>query len=102
MAQKASGFAICGVAALIEVDGSGALSNVAIGITGVGNRAFRATKTEAELRGKKPSIDVLKKACEHASDGVTALDDIHASAEYRLDLARVFARRALEAAIARA
>ncbi len=102
MAQKASGFAICGAAALIEVDGSGALSNVAIGITGVGNRAFRATKTEAELRGKKPSIDVLKKACEHASDGVTALDDIHASAEYRLDLARVFARRALEAAIARA
>jgi len=102
MAQKASGFAICGAAALIELDGSGALSNVAIGITGVLSHAFRAAKTEAELKGKKPSIDVLKKACEHASDGVTALDDIHASADYRLDLARVFARRALKAAIARA
>jgi len=44
---------------------------------------------------------VLKKACEHASDGVVALDDIHASADYRLDLARVFARRGLEAAIGR-
>ncbi|PYS09329.1 MAG: carbon monoxide dehydrogenase, partial [Acidobacteria bacterium] len=49
MAQKASGFAICGAAALIELDGSGALSKVAIGITGVGSHAFRAAKTEAEL-----------------------------------------------------
>ena len=101
MAQKASGFAICGAAALIELDGSGALSKVAIGITGVGSHAFRAAKTEAELKGKKPSPEVLKKACEQASDGVTALEDIHASADYRLDMARVFARRALEAAIAR-
>ena len=90
-----------GAAALIELDGSGALSKVAIGITGVGSHAFRAAKTEAELKGKKPSPEVLKKACEQASDGVTALEDIHASADYRLDMARVFARRALEAAIAR-
>ena len=102
MAQKASGFAICGAAALIDLDGSGAMSNVAIGITGVANHAFRAAKTEAALKGKKPSADVLKKACEYASDGVVALDDIHASADYRLDLARIFARRALEAAIGRA
>src|SRR5438034_10656046 len=39
MAQKASGFAICGAAAAVELDGSGALSNVAIGITGVGSHA---------------------------------------------------------------
>jgi len=102
MAQKASGFAICGAAAVVELDGSGALSNVAIGITGIGNRAFRASKTEAALKGQKPSADALKKACEHASDGIIALDDIHASADYRLDLARVFARRALKAAIDRA
>ena len=101
MAQKASGFAICGAAALIELDRSGALSNVAIGITGVAYHAFRAAKTEGELKGKKPSAEVLKKACEQASDGVVALDDIHASADYRLDLARVFARRGLEAAIGR-
>jgi aerobic carbon-monoxide dehydrogenase medium subunit len=102
MAQKASGFAICGAAAVVELDGSGALSNVAVGITGVGNRAFRSTKTETALKGTRPSTAVLKKACEAASEGVVALDDIHASADYRLDLARIFARRALEAAIQRA
>src|SRR5438874_1475917 len=59
MAQKASGFAICGAAAVVELDGSGVLSNVAIGITGIGNHAFRATKTEAALQGQKPAADVL-------------------------------------------
>ena len=102
MAQKASGFAICGAAAVVELDGSGRLSNVGIGITGVGNHAFRATDTEKALNGQKPAPDLLKKACESAGKGIIALDDIHASANYRLDLARVFSRRALEAAIERA
>jgi len=102
MAQKASGFAICGASAVVEMDGSGLLANVAIGITGVGSCPFRATKTETALKGQAPSPEALKNACEKASDEIIALDDIHASADYRLDLARIYARRALEAAIARA
>jgi carbon-monoxide dehydrogenase medium subunit len=101
MAQKASGFAICGVAAAIELDEAGALSNAAIGITGVGSYAFRASRTEAVLKGAQPTGDVLKTACEKASDGIIALEDIHASADYRLDLARIYARRAVQAAIER-
>jgi carbon-monoxide dehydrogenase medium subunit len=102
MAQKASGFAICGAAAVVELNASGALSDVAIGITGVGSHAFRANKAEAALKGQKPTRDILKAACDKASDGIIALDDIHASADYRLDLARIYARRAVEAAIERA
>src|SRR5262249_27923005 len=102
MAQKASGFAICGVAAVVELDPSGGLANLGIGITGVASRAFRASKTEAALKGQKPSADILKAACEKASDGVIALEDIHASGDYRLDLARIYARRAIRAAIERA
>ena len=49
------------------------LSNVAIGITGVGSCAFRAKKTEAALKGQKPTADVIKKACGTASDGIIAL-----------------------------
>jgi carbon-monoxide dehydrogenase medium subunit len=102
MAQKASGFAICGVAAVVELDGSGAISNAAIGITGVASYAFRSGTVETAVKGVKPSPDILKKACQRAADGLIALEDIHASAEYRLDLARIFARRALQAAIERA
>ena len=102
MAQKASGFAICGASAVVELDRSGTLSHVAVGITGVGNHAFRAAETEKALKGQKPAVDLLKKACEKAGAGILALEDIHASADYRLDLARIFARRALQAAIERA
>jgi aerobic carbon-monoxide dehydrogenase medium subunit len=102
LAQKASGFALCGAAAVVEQDDSGALTNVAIGITGVGSKAFRASKTEAALKGRKSTADEMRAACGKASDGIVALDDIHASADYRLDLARIYARRALEAAIERA
>jgi carbon-monoxide dehydrogenase medium subunit len=102
MAQKASGFAICGVAAVVEFDASGTLSNVAVGITGVGSYAVRASKTEAALKGQKPTADAIKTACDKAGDGIIALDDIHASADYRLDLARIYARRAVNQAIERA
>jgi carbon-monoxide dehydrogenase medium subunit len=102
MAQKASGFAICGAAAVVAFDDAGALAHVAIGITGVGSRVFRAAETEKVLTGQKPSADLLRNACDKASTGVVALEDIHASADYRLDLARVYARRAVEAAIQRA
>ena len=102
MEQKASGFAICGAAAVVELDGSGALSSCRIGITGVASHAFRAGETEKALIGQKPTADLLRSACEKASNGITALDDIHASAEYRLDLARIYARRTLQRAIERA
>ena len=102
MAQQASGFAICGAAARVELDSSGAIASVGIGITGVGNHAFRAVESDRALAGQKPTADILRSACEKASNGIIALDDIHASSEYRLDLARIYARRALERAIERA
>jgi aerobic carbon-monoxide dehydrogenase medium subunit len=101
MAQKASGFAICGVAAIVELDSSGLISNAAIGVTGVASHAYRATKTESLLKGQKPTAAMIKGTSEKASDGIIALEDIHASADYRLDLAHVFTRRAVQAAIER-
>lgn len=101
-AQKASGFAICGAAALVEFDNAGVLAHVAVGITGVANHAFRVPDIESALVGKAPTADLLRTACANAGMKVMALDDIHASGEYRIDLARTFARRALEKAIERA
>jgi carbon-monoxide dehydrogenase medium subunit len=102
MAQKASGFAICGASALVELDNAGWMASAGVGITGVAGRAYRASATEKALVGQKPSEQLLRSACEKAADMVTALDDIHASADYRLDLARIYSRRALERAIGRA
>lgn len=90
-AQKASGFAIAGVAAVVNAQGK----NVAVGITGIGSKAYRAHGLEADLRGKALSDEAIQAASEKATDDIDALNDLHASAEYRLHLGRVLAKRAL-------
>jgi carbon-monoxide dehydrogenase medium subunit len=101
MHQKASGFAIVGVAARVTIDSSQVCQDVSIGITGVGSRAYRAKSVEAELKGKKLDSAVIRQASKRASEGVEALADLHASSEYRSHLACVYTRRALETAWSR-
>ncbi|HEY0443985.1 MAG TPA: xanthine dehydrogenase family protein subunit M [Candidatus Limnocylindrales bacterium] len=100
--QPASGYALVGVAAVIARQGPGApLSLVQIGITGVGPVAYRARGVEAALVGSDGSARAIADAASHAVDGVAVNADIHADREYRSEMAKVFTRRALEAAAAR-
>jgi aerobic carbon-monoxide dehydrogenase medium subunit len=98
--HPASHYALTGVAAAVKLDGSGNVESVKVGVTGVGPKAYRATGVEEALAGK--GADAVAAAAEHAADGIDCNDDIHASADYRAHLARVFTRRALQAAFARA
>jgi carbon-monoxide dehydrogenase medium subunit len=94
-AQKASGFAIAGVAVVVEAGAA------RIGITGVAGKPYRASAVEAGLRGGF-SASAIAAAAGKAAQGIDALSDIHASSEYRSHLAGVLTRRALERALARA
>ena len=96
-AQKASGFAIAGVAALVNKPGRTA----AIGVTGIAAKPYRATSVEAALQGKSLTGELIRSASAKAADQIEALNDIHASAEFRAHLARVHCRRALELAMSR-
>ena len=73
------------------------IDEVAVGITGVGEIAYRATAVESALRGKPSST--IADAAKHAADKVEALGDNYASAEYRRHLAQVYTRRALQEAL---
>jgi len=95
--QVASGFALTGVAAVVTKSGD-TCQRVAVGITGVGDVAYRATGVESELTGKALTAENIAAAAEKAADGIDALEDIHASQAYRENLARVYTRRAIEAA----
>jgi carbon-monoxide dehydrogenase medium subunit len=97
-AQKASGFAIAGVAAVVDKPGK----TVRVGITGVARKAYRASAVEEALRNKTLDARVIAEAANRASDEVETLNDIHASAEFRAHLAIVNTRRALELALSRA
>ena len=97
-AQKASGFAIAGVAVVVDKKAK----SVRVGITGVAAKPYRANGVEAALQGRALTPDLIAQASAKAAEGVEPLNDIHASAEYRAHLADVNTRRALEIALRRA
>lgn len=102
MRQQASGFAIVGVASVLTFDAKGKVTEARVGITGVGAVPYRAKKVEARLRGTAAGDKEITAAAAVAAQGVEVLSDIHASADYRSELAAVFTRRSLEKAAARA
>jgi carbon-monoxide dehydrogenase medium subunit len=98
--QRASHFAIVGVAATVEVK-DGAFQSARIGVTGASTHAMRLTAVERTLAGKPASKETIANASAAAAvDEVNS--DIHASDEYRRAMLKVFTRRALEGALARA
>jgi carbon-monoxide dehydrogenase medium subunit len=96
--QPASGYPIAGVAvALARALGSQAVSSCVIGVTGVGEQAYRAFDVERTIVGGAGIADAV-----HAiSTGQRVAADIHADRDYRAAVAAVMARRAFEAAAAR-
>jgi carbon-monoxide dehydrogenase medium subunit len=99
--QPASGFAIVGVAARI-VKKEGKISKARVGVTGLSGKAFRAVNVESLLTGTAGTTSDIEKAAGVAAEGVDANSDLHASADYRRHLARVYTARALKDALAKA
>ena len=100
--HPASRFAIVGVCAAVTVDKSGVCKKVGVGVTGAGTKAVRAKGVEAALLNKKLDAATIEAAAQKAADGVDVQPDLQGSVEYKAHLCRVFARRALEAALKRA
>jgi aerobic carbon-monoxide dehydrogenase medium subunit len=99
--QRASHFAIVGVAAALEVI-NGTVQSARIGVTGAGPTATRLTRVEQLLVGQAASRDAFAAATKDAGADVPIVNsDLHASENYRRAMVCVFARRALEAALAR-
>jgi carbon-monoxide dehydrogenase medium subunit len=101
LSQRASGYSIVGVAAVVIVDGKGSIASAGIALTGVGDAPYRARGVEAALVGTDGGAAAAAAAAAHATDGVTVNGDIHADAVYRTAMAEVYTRRAIEAAVGR-
>jgi aerobic carbon-monoxide dehydrogenase medium subunit len=100
--QRASHFAIVGVGAALAVSG-GTITGARVGLTGASTHAIRLANVEAALTGKPLSDATIAAAAAVAGDGLDDINsDIHASAEYRRSMVKVFTGRALEGARARA
>ena len=100
--QRASHYAVVGVAAALDLKG-GVIQSSRIGVTGATTHAVRLTDVENALAGKKASADVIATASHNAGSGLVDINaDLHGSAEYRRAMIAVFAKRALAKALARA
>lgn len=102
LANRASHYAVVGCAAVVSLGGDGTCSAASVVITGASVKAERVGSVEAALVGRKLDEATIAAAASHAADGMELVSDIHGSKEYRGQMAAVFARRAIAAAMGRA
>jgi carbon-monoxide dehydrogenase medium subunit len=96
-ARRHGDFAIVSAAALLEQDGGGKITRASVTIGGINVAPVRAREVEQAIVGQAPSSELFRKVCESCR-AIEAVEDIHASADYRQHLATVLSRRALERA----
>jgi len=91
--QPASRFAIVGCAAMIS--GTDTIYNARVAFAGVSAKPFRDKGIEDVLTGKAINEATFGDAANKAAEGVSVMSDHFASQKYRLNLAKIYAKRAL-------
>ena len=87
------------VAAVVSREQDGTCKDARIVLGSVGVTPVRATQAEDALRGKPLTDENIRAAAALVKDAVDPLEDFRGSAEYKTEMAEVFARRAVEQAI---
>ena len=100
--HPASGYVVVSAGVLITRQASGSCSLARVVLGGLGSGPMRAAVTEAELQGKALTPEVIASAAAMAAQSTDPIDDTYASADYKRQVATVYARRAIEAALKRA
>lgn len=100
--QRASGYPLAGVGVVVIVGAGGVIEWAGVGVTGVSDHPYRAHEVEAALVGTTGADDAVAAAAALVVGDRAVNADIHAGREYRAAMAVVQARRAIEAALARA
>jgi aerobic carbon-monoxide dehydrogenase medium subunit len=93
IARRHGDFAICGAVAGVQLEGD-RVTKASIALFGVGPTPIRASSAEEALLGASPAVDLATIGREAAAP-LTPSDDLHASGDYRKQVAAVVARRAL-------
>ena len=98
--RRAGDFAIAMAAVLVRQD-RGKIQDARITLGGVADRPLRRTAAEAVLINQELTVELIEEATALSITDLDPMSDIHASADYRRDLARAMARRALKQALDR-
>jgi carbon-monoxide dehydrogenase medium subunit len=96
--RKAMDLAIVGVAAWLRMDGEKCV-DCRIALGAVAATPIRAPKAERVLIGSVITDELLEWAGIEAMNSCNPISDVRTSAEYRLDMIRVFTKRAVKKAL---
>ena len=94
-----SDYAVAGAAAWVKKS-NGSIEAARVALTGVGTKPTLATGVADALVGTDGSDAAVAAATEHALEGVTVLEDLYGSEEYKSHLAKVYVSRAIKQALA--
>jgi CO/xanthine dehydrogenase FAD-binding subunit len=83
------------VAAVLKADDTGTISDARIAVGSCSARAQRLTQLERELIGKTVHRGFGEIVCSDHLQGLSPIDDVRATADYRRDAARTVVARAL-------
>lgn len=93
-----SDYAVAGAAAWVKKS-NGSITEARVALTGVGTKAVLAEGVAEALIGTDGSASAVESAAAKAADGVTILEDLYGSEEYKTHLAKVYAKRAITQAL---
>ncbi|MDX1448186.1 MAG: xanthine dehydrogenase family protein subunit M [Acidimicrobiia bacterium] len=94
-------YAVAGASAWVAKD-NGSISDARVALTGVGLKPELARGVMEALVGSDGSEAAVAEAAEKAVEGITVLEDLYGSVEYKTHLAKVMVKRAVTQAIAQA
>ncbi|HMF82761.1 MAG TPA: xanthine dehydrogenase family protein subunit M [Acidimicrobiia bacterium] len=97
--RKVGDYATVGVAARLDFDGGGTITNAGIALTSVAPNNIRAPDAERALVGQAPSDALFAEAAELTARAAEPKDDVRGSVEFKRNVVRVFTRRALTTAL---
>ncbi|MAN94721.1 MAG: xanthine dehydrogenase family protein subunit M [SAR202 cluster bacterium] len=98
--RTADDYGTVNVAAVVSKEQDGMCKDVRIVLGAAGVTPIRAKDAEDALRGKPLTDENIRAAAVLVKDAVDPLEDFRGSADYKTDMAEVFARRAVEQAMA--
>lgn len=98
LSRRSGDFAIVAVGILLFSETPGVCSEARISMGGVAPTPVRAEEAEALLSGQKITEKLIAAAAQQAAEETDTEPDYHASAEYRMDMARVFVKKGLQEA----
>jgi CO/xanthine dehydrogenase FAD-binding subunit len=76
------------VSGLLWLKRDGTIRTLRFSVGSMAPTVRRLTSVESYLAGKKPTKQVLEKACRVLADDVSPIDDIRSTADYRLEVTR--------------